>query len=141
MQNAKCTFAHGGVKPRHEDSNGPEGTVQVHGWWPPNLDQRRKEPAASWAHYATVVAHAREVFGPDHIVIPCITCGADGKNDWCNTCEVRGNHLPEAKGLVTPMCRQCEADDVKCRICGMRPSEGPSDWEMGAAALGERSTD
>jgi hypothetical protein len=139
MTEVTQTFAHGGAEPQHSDPSSllpgvqPEPTVQVQGWCTPNLQDRRAEPAASWAHFATVVADARVVFGPDHVSIPCITCGADGKLDWCNTCEVRGNRPPEAKGFLTPMCRRCEADNVKCRLCGMRPSEGPSDWEMGNA--------
>ena len=37
------------MKSRHEVANGaPEATVQVHGWWPPNLQERREQPAASF---------------------------------------------------------------------------------------------
>ena len=99
----------------------------------PTLEERRKSTAATWAYFALVVAEAKRVHGVDHVVIPCYTCGACGNADWCNTCEMQDNRPGKAKGAWTPMCRQCEDADMKCRICGIRPSQGPKDEEMGNA--------
>jgi hypothetical protein len=103
----------------------------------PTLAQRRAEASATWAHFANVVTRATtggQGESPD-LILPCFTCGAVGNADWCNQCELEGNHPLKADGLVTPMCRSCLADNVECRVCATRPSEAPSDSDMSPATL------
>ena len=49
---------------------------------------------------------------------------------WCNTCEVQGNRplqgTPFAH-LITPLCRQCVADNIKCPVCKVTPGSGPQE--------------
>ena len=45
-------------------------------------------------------------------------------------CEVMGTGYhphPEHPYAITPMCRPCIQDDIKCPVCCVRPSDGPSD--------------
>jgi len=62
----------------------------------------------------------------------CMTCGELGAtNDWCNTCELMGNHPnPWYPGFITPMCRTCIQDDIRCPVCLVRPSDGPDDMSF-----------
>ena len=68
----------------------------------------------------------------------CITCGELGATqDWCNTCEVMGNHpYHDYPNIITPMCRPCIQADIKCPVCLVRPSDGPDDMSFMPPGLG-----
>jgi hypothetical protein len=84
--------------------------------------------AAICAHFASLT--------PDDCMLPCVVCGRRGTS-WCNTCERKGNcPFPNWPNRVTPLCHACENSDQQCRICGTRPSGGPSEMEMLLSACG-----
>ena len=97
---------------------------------------RRESKAARAAFFA----HCLNMPGGllPHERVPCVCCGQGGPGDWCNTCQIRGNHMGRYAGMdhmITTVCNACARDDVKCTVCGVRPSEGPSEEEASAAAL------
>ena len=108
----------------------------------PSLTQRRNKPAATWAYFALVIARFVQIYpGMDQdTVVPCMTCGANGNMDWCNQCELENNRPPQARGLWTPKCTACVQDNIQCRICGVRPSDGPAEedmpWHLNVAQAG-----
>ena len=62
----------------------------------PDLEERRAEPAARIAYFATIMAeHARTFAGvpvEEHGWRPVAMCNACGMNtgNWCDTCEEQG---------------------------------------------------
>lgn len=99
-------------------------------FYTPELQQRRDEQSARAAYFAHTVA-LHEVDPRQRF--PCYTCGSPGPAKWCNTCDVAGNrplHITGFSHYITPMCNACVADDVKCLICGIKPSEGPTDLDL-----------
>jgi len=102
---------------------------------------RRDDKAARAAYIAEMLRRnpgwqlTRPTFG-----LLCVTCGEPGTaNDWCNMCEVMGNRpYPEMYPLIiSPMCRPCIQDNIKCPVCCVRPSDGPSeDWPLIPADAG-----
>ena len=51
--------------------------------------------------------------------------------DWCNTCETLP--LREQPNLITSYCHACMAANVECRVCEVRPSDGPADADFQVA--------
>ena len=101
----------------------------------PTLAQRRAELAASMAYFAHVLRTAVPPLEA-HQRFPCYQCGQAGPGDWCNTCEVLGNRpLREQPHLVTPFCHACMAANVQCRVCGVRPDDGPDDAAFQVAGV------
>ena len=94
----------------------------------PTIEQAREEWSARvalWAHLQTnyVIPRARRYM--------CYCCGRAGPNDWCNTCQVRGNHpIPGQPAMVTPICNECTALNLKCPVCGVKPQDGPQDTDF-----------
>ena len=94
----------------------------------PTIEDRRDSWAARVAYYAWVltayvIPRARKYM--------CHCCGEPGPGDWCNMCEVRGNHpIRGQPSMITPICRACIALDLTCPICDTKPSEGPSDAQL-----------
>ena len=99
----------------------------------PTLAQRRAELSASMAYFAHVLRVANPPLQP-HQRFPCYQCGQAAPGDWCNTCETLGNHpLREQPDIVTPYCHACMAANLECRVCGVRPSDGPADADFQVA--------
>lgn len=103
----------------------------------PTLEERRRERAASWAHFAKLIAIWNQVDRGQFRLepLPCYTCGGRGSDNWCNACE-RMDRLGyqgfrPCRNAWTPMCNDCIAANVQCRICGCRVSQAPTDEEMG----------
>ena len=94
----------------------------------PTLQERRNELSARVAYFAyCLVTFPLQ----PHQRVPCTCCGQPGPGDWCNTCEVHGNHpLPNQPQLITPVCNACMADNVVCPICGVAPADGPAEEDM-----------
>jgi hypothetical protein len=105
----------------------------------PTLAERREDPVARVAFYAYclftfVIAPAQRY--------PCVTCGQPGPAQWCNNCDMAGNH-PLAgpphfqPHLITPMCNACIHDNVKCLVCDVHPEDGPPDeaFNVGPASV------
>ena len=89
----------------------------------PEGTERRSCAAAAAAYYASVtypehLVHAFE-YAADMRSLPrlpaCLTCGR-GTDNWCNNCEVFGNHTCD--NLITGFCTVCEDSCATCNICG-----------------------
>ena len=92
----------------------------------PDLEERRAEPAARIAYFATTMAeHARTFAGvpvEEHGWRPIAMCNACGMNtgNWCDTCEEQGRRYISVWGqrlVGSPLCSHCEGD-VPCNVCG-----------------------
>ena len=100
---------------------------------PNSLAQRRAELSASMAFFAFMLREATPPLQP-HQRFPCYQCGQAAPGDWCNTCETLGNHpLREQPNIVTPYCHACMAANLECRVCDVRPSDGPTDADFQVA--------
>lgn len=98
----------------------------------PSLAERREERSAraAFTAYAIVRLRNSRPLTPNER-ISCICCGQPGPGDWCNTCEVAGNHpVPSQPHIITPLCNSCVADNMKCPICGTKPADGPADEDF-----------
>ena len=92
------------------------------------LDQRRDELSARVAYFAWCLL--RLAYTPMQCV-PCTACGQPGPGDWCNTCDVQGNHpILLHPHLTAPLCRTCVADNVTCPICRITPEDGPAEIDF-----------
>ena len=93
----------------------------------PNLTQRRAEPAARIAFFASIAQDHRHQFAGVpfgerdwHLIAMCNTCGQNTGN-WCDRCETAGNVFVtqwQQTMVGSPLCTRCEGDRVKCNVCG-----------------------
>ena len=93
----------------------------------PNLAQRRAEPAARIAFFASIAQdHNHQFAGVPfgerdwHLIAMCNTCGQNTGN-WCDRCETAGNVFVtqwQQTMVGSPLCTRCEGDRVKCNVCG-----------------------
>ena len=93
----------------------------------PNLAQRRAEPAARIAFFASIAQdHHHQFAGVPfgerdwHLIAMCNTCGQNTGN-WCDRCETAGNVFVtqwQQTMVGSPLCTRCEGDRVKCNVCG-----------------------
>ena len=92
---------------------------------PNTLAQRRAELAASMAYFAHVLRVANPPLQP-HQRFPCYQCGQAAPGDWCNTCEILGNHpLREQPNLITPYCHAARVHGGQSES-GIRNAVSPS---------------
>ena len=93
----------------------------------PTLAERRSEPAARIAHFAsTVQEHGHQFAGVPfgerdwHLIAMCNACGQNTGN-WCDRCETAGNvYVTQWHQTMvgSPLCTRCEGDHVTCNVCG-----------------------
>ena len=112
------------------------------GWASPSIAERREEPAARVAHYASLRAKWRLIETELAAPPPCFSCG-DFAGGWCNTCETNNVTpllMPGYGHLFTPMCDTCDREDYPCTACKVRPSEGPLDSDFATPQLTQFET-
>jgi hypothetical protein len=74
--------------------------------------------------------HASRARADEYLGLPCVVCGRVARS-WCNTCELYGMcPFPNFPNQPTPLCHTCENSNQPCRVCGTRPSAGPSELDM-----------
>ena len=93
----------------------------------PNLAERRAEPAARIAHFASITQeHNRQFAGVPfeerdwHLIAMCNACGQNTGN-WCDRCESAGRVYVtrwHQTMVGSPLCTRCEGDHGTCNVCG-----------------------
>ena len=94
----------------------------------PTLAQRREEPSARIAHFASIVCeHNAQFAGVPfeerdwHLIAMCNACGQNTGN-WCDRCENAGLVFVTQFGQTfvgSPLCTRCEGEPgTCCNVCG-----------------------
>ena len=93
----------------------------------PTLAERRAEPAARIAHFASITQeHDRQFAGVPfeerdwHLIAMCNACGQNTGN-WCDRCESAGRVYVtrwHQTMVGSPLCTRCEGDHGTCNVCG-----------------------
>ena len=99
---------------------------------PADISVRREHPGAARAYEAAHLSrYPKDVQAR---LLGCNLCGELAPPHWCLTCERdKKPYRASRPHLRAPYCNPCLELDLKCRVCGVAPSAGPTDMDFAPA--------